>query len=91
MDKKGTPFTDEYVKDQRSSLLLGYRLFTAIGALVTLIAIVSLLRDPGFSTLASMPVALIFLLWAALAKTRLNTFHENLELSKMIQQLREDK
>jgi hypothetical protein len=86
MNPKKIPFTDAYVKEQQSSLKLGYNLFAAIGAILVLFgAILTFLSRPveGLITLG-----MIFLLWAALSKQRLSTFHENLELSKMIQQLR---
>jgi len=40
---------------------------------------------------AYVTMGLVLLVWAGLAKQRVNTFRENLTLYKLIQQLREDK
>jgi hypothetical protein len=90
MNPKETPFTEAYVKDQQKNLSLGYKLFMAMGAVLVLLgAILAFVRPQSMHEL--IPLGMIILLWSALAKQRLNTFRENLELSKMIQQLHEDK
>jgi hypothetical protein len=90
MNPKKTPFTEAYVKDQQSNLNLGYRLFLAMGVVLVLSgAILSFIRPQTVQGLITL--GMIILLWGAVSKQRLNTFRENLELSKMIQQLHKDK
>ena len=97
MDPKNAPFTEAYVKEQRSGLSLGYKLFSTIGVVVTAVAIVLLVLQvlrPSSNLVQGfifLTLGAIYLMWAAFSKQRLNTFRENLELSRMIQQLREDK
>jgi hypothetical protein len=94
MDSKRTPFTDAYVKEQQKTLSLGYKLFAACGIVILVTALVVLfIRSYHFLAhgLILLTLGNTYLLWAALSKQRLSTFRENLELSKMIQQLREDK
>ena len=90
MNPKEIPFTEAYVKDQQKNLSLGYKLFLAIGAMLVLSgAILAFLRPQSVNELVTL--GMIILLWGAFSKQRLNTFRENLELSKMIQQLHQDK
>ena len=94
MDPKNTPFTDAYVKEQRSALSLGYKLLSIIGIVIMAVGIVIFVSRSDDSLVLGfifLTLGNIFLVEAALSKQRLNTFRENLELSKMIQQLREDK
>ena len=91
MNPEKIPFTDAYVKEQ-SSLSLGTRILASFAA-IGVIPIVFALRgfeDTGLIA-SCITVALILLVWAGLARQRVNTFRENLELYKMIQQLRKDK
>ena len=87
MNPKKIPFTDAYVKEQQSTLTLGVYVFVtlAIMAIVAAIAVDFMFKAEPIGLIT---LGIILLLWAALSKTRLNTFRENLELSKMIQQLR---
>lgn len=90
MKPKETPFTEAYVKEQQKNLSLGYKLFLTIGAVLVLSgAILAFIRPQSVHTLNTL--GMIVLLWGAFSKQRLNTFRENLELSKMIQQLHKDK
>ena len=90
MNPKEIPFTEAYVKDQQKNLSLGYKLFLAIGAMLVLSgAILAFLRPQSVNELVTL--GMIILLWGAFSKQRLNTFRENLELSKMIKQLHEDR
>lgn len=89
MNPKDTPFTDAYVKAQESVLSRGYKLYLTIGAVIVvggaILAFVRPERSYGL-----IPLAMIILLWGAVAKQRLNTFRENLELYKMIKQLHKE-
>jgi Flp pilus assembly protein TadB len=93
MKPKETPFTDAYVKEQQSKLSLGYKLFATLALLLLAAGLVVMvigcchLNDEITIT----ALGIIFLVWASLTKQRMNTFQENLELSKMIQQLRQEK
>jgi hypothetical protein len=93
MKPKETPFTDAYVKEQQSNLSLGYRLWATIALLLLAAGLV--VRVIGCCRLNDeimiTALGIIFLVWASLTKQRMNTFQENVELSKMIQQLSEDK
>ena len=90
MEPKQTPFTDAYVKDQEKNLSLGYRLFLTLGVVLVLSgAILAFFRPQSVHTLNTL--GMIVLLWGAFSKQRRNTFRENLELSKMVQQLHENK
>ena len=92
MNPKKTPFTDAYVKEQQSTLSLGIKLFAILGIMVLAVAVIVLVSDKALvQGLLFLTLGNIYLVWAALSKQRLSTFRENLELSKMIQQLREDK
>ncbi len=59
---------------------------TAVAAVGITLSITSKVEPIGYITLG-----MIYLVWGALSKQRLNTFRENLELSKMIQQLGDGK
>jgi Flp pilus assembly protein TadB len=94
MNPKETPFADAYVKEQQSTLSLGYKLFAVLGIMVLVVGLIVLVSrsvDSLVLGIIFITLANIYLVWASLAKQRLNTFRENLELSKLIQQLREDK
>jgi hypothetical protein len=93
MKPKETPFTDAYVKEQQSKLSLGYKLWATVA--VVLLAAGLVVRVIGccqiYDEMTITTMGIIFLMWASLTKLRMNTFQENLELSKMIQQLRQEK
>ena len=91
MNPKKIPFTDAYVKEQQSTLSLGVNLFSTVGIVITVFGIIVLVLRPYPEGPGVLTFGLIFVLWAALSNQRLNTFRENLELYKMIQQPREDK
>jgi hypothetical protein len=91
MNPKKTPFTDAYVKEQQSTLSLGYKMFAAVGIVITVFGIIVLVFRPYPEGQGLLTFGMIFVLWAALSRQRLNTFRENLELYKMTQQLRGDK
>jgi hypothetical protein len=94
MNPKEMPFTDAYVKEQQSALSLGYKLFATLGIVILVGGIVALVfRSDRLLVhgLIFLVLGNIYLVWASLARQRLNTFRENLELSKLMQQLREDK
>ena len=86
MNPKKIPFTDAYVKEQQSTLSRGYNLFAALAVVVLAVGIILIWLDRESTGLITM--AMILAMWGAFSKQRLNTFRENLELSKMIQQLR---
>jgi hypothetical protein len=81
------------VKDQRSNLSLGYKLGVTFAIVSLAIAIFHFQRGPEqyIPGLIFFLVSNIFVVWGSLARQRMNTFQENLEIYRMIQQLREDK
>ena len=91
MNPKEIPFTDAYVKEQQSKSSLGYKLGATLAFLCLAVGIFSFVNDHLVPGLIFVNLSTIYVVWGSLAKLRMNTFRENLELSRMIQQLREDK
>lgn len=91
MSAKKIPFTNEYIKEQESTLSLGYKLFLIMGAVVAVVGIALSITSRGADPIRLITLGMIYLVWGALSKQRLNTFRENLELSRKIEQLRDGK
>ena len=86
MEPKDTPFTDLYVADQERNMSRALKLFAITGMVIGAAGILIGFSSTHYEAQSSLIMALLFLMWAAMLNQRRNTFRENVELSKMIQQ-----
>ncbi len=91
MSPKITPFTDAYSKSQQSLLSRGSYFLMGCGSVIFGLAISNMISSSSRAETIYFEIicGLILMAWASLTRQRLQTYLENLEIYKAIQESRE--